>query len=284
MKTNHHTHSHFSDGSTHPEAYIEQAIQLNFDVLGFTEHSPLPFDNPFSFKPFRKEEYLKLMQDLRSRYADKLIVHVGMEMDFIPGISEDFLSIRKEYRADYLIGSVHLVRPNHSDELWFTDGPCQDTYDEGVSKLFMGDIRRAVSTYYRQVNTMIATQDFEIIGHFDKIKMHNRNRYFLEDEKWYMQLVRETLSLIRQKGLIVEVNSRGIYKKRSDSTYPGLEILKEIGREKIPVMINSDAHQPGELDGAYPETMGILSNAGISEVVYYRKNQWEYSSLKEWGK
>jgi len=279
LKSNHHTHSHFSDGSSHPEAYIERAIQLSFDVLGFTEHSPLPFDNPFSFKPARKEEYLHLMGELKRRYSEKLILHAGMEMDYIPGISEDFRSIREEYHADYLIGSVHLVKPDLSEELWFTDGPHQETYDDGITKLFNGDARKAVTTYYRQVNTMITTQDFEIIGHFDKIKMHNRNRYFREDEKWYRDLVLETLSLIRQKGLIVEVNSRGIYKKRSDSPYPGLEILKEIARQNIPVMINSDAHQPGELDGAFPETTSVLSDAGISKVLVYRENRWEFSSL-----
>jgi histidinol-phosphatase (PHP family) len=74
--------------------------------------------------------------------------------------------------------------------------------------------------------------------------------------------------------LIVEVNTRGLYKKRSDTTYPGLAILKEVRHLKIPVMINSDAHQPHELDGAYEEGLSMLEYAGIKEVMKLRKEGW----------
>jgi histidinol-phosphatase (PHP family) len=275
LKANHHTHSLYSDGNSQPEEYILQAIKLNFDILGFTEHSPLPFDNSFSFKSENKETYFRLMAGLKSQYAGRIKVYSGMEMDFIPGMSEDFASARKEYNLDYLIGSVHLVRPEHSGKLWFTDGPRQETYDEGVRTLFGGDIRKAVTTYYRQVNQMIETQDFEIIGHFDKIKMHNRGRFFSEDENWYKALVNETQHLIKEKGLIVEVNTRGIYKNRSETTFPGYNILKEISRKGIPVMINSDAHHPHELDGEFVTALTLLKAAGIREVVCFNHMEWE---------
>jgi histidinol-phosphatase (PHP family) len=281
MLTNHHTHSRYSDGSSQPEEYIHEAIAKGFNLLGFTEHSPLPFENPFSFREGNKEEYIALMSKLKVQYSSQISLYSGMEMDFVPGMSENFSKVKAEYKLDYLIGSVHLVRPENSDELWFTDGPDYRTYDHGLKELFGGDIRKAVTAYYNQVNEMIENQNFDIIGHFDKIKMHNRDRFFKEDEPWYRALVNETLDLIRDRDIIVEVNTRGIYKKRSKTTYPGLEILRQIKTMRIPVMINSDAHKPDELDKAFEPAISLLMKAGIDEMVYFNGNGWRFEPIKQ---
>ncbi len=280
MLTNHHTHSIYSDGSSKPEEYITTAIAKGFYLLGFTEHSPLPFANAFSFKKDNKEEYLALMDSLKQKYSGQIAIYSGMEMDYIPGMSENFLKVKAEYKLDYLIGSVHLVKPEDSDKLWFTDGPDYRTYDKGLNELFGGDIKKAVTAYYRQLNGMIETQHFDIIGHFDKIKMHNRDRFFKEVEAWYQGLVNETLSLIQDRDIIVEVNTRGIYKQRSETTYPGLEILKQIKAMRIPVMVNSDAHKPHELDGEFGYGFSLLEEAGIDEVVYFKGNGWGFEGIK----
>jgi histidinol-phosphatase (PHP family) len=279
MPSNHHTHSLFSDGSSHPEAYITEAIARGFSVLGFSEHSPLPFENTFSFRNENREEYVALMQDLKQKYSGRIAVYSGMEMDYIPGVSDDFIRVKAEYRLDYLIGSVHLVKPAEGMELWFTDGPDYRTYDQGLNDLFGGDIRKAVTAYHHQLNEMITEQPFDIIGHFDKIKMHNRGRFFREDERWYMNLVDETLELIQDRDIIVEVNTRGLYKQRSETTFPGPEILKQIKLRHIPVMVNSDAHKPEEVDGAWQQGYSALREAGIDEQVYFTGRGWAFQSF-----
>ena len=280
MLTNHHTHSLYSDGSSQPEEYILEAISKGFNILGFTEHSPLPFENTFSFKQENRDEYVALMQNLKQKYSSQIAIYSGMEMDYIPWMSDSFGKVRADYKLDYLIGSVHLVKPENTEELWFTDGPDYKTYDQGLNELFGGDIKKAVTTYYQQLNEMIETQHIDIIGHFDKIKMHNRDRFFKEDEPWYMALVSETLDLLQDRDIIVEVNTRGIYKQRSETTYPGLEILKQIKKLRIPVMVNSDAHKPHELDLAFEDGFSLLKEAGIDEVVYFKGNGWGFESIK----
>ena len=279
MITNHHTHSIYSDGSSQPEEYILAAIEKGFNLLGFTEHSPLPFDNTFSFKKEKKEEYVELMSSLKQKFSGQIAVYSGMEMDYIPGMSENFSKVKAEYKLDYLIGSVHLVKPENTDELWFTDGPDYRTYDHGLNELFGGDIRKAVTAYFQQINEMIDTQQLDIIGHFDKIKMHNQDRFFKEDETWYKALINETLELVQDRDIIVEVNTRGIYKQRSETTYPGLDILKQMKAIRIPVMVNSDAHKPHELDGEFGYGFSLLKEAGIDEVVYFKGNGWSFESL-----
>jgi len=264
MKTNLHTHTNFSDGSAEPEVYVKKAIELGFTALGFSDHSPLPFDNTFAIQDAESlKSYVKTIRDLQEKYKDQIDILLGMEIDYISGVSGEFENLREKCGLDYVIGSVHLVNNIENQRLWFIDGPKIETYDDGLKYLFKGDIKKAVTLFYRQSCEMIEKHKPDIIGHIDKIKMHNHNRYFREDEKWYIDLVGETLELIKENNLIIEVNTRGLYKKRCDSLFPGIETLKRIRDLNIPVCINSDAHKPEELDGLMEYAWSVLEEVGI---------------------
>jgi histidinol-phosphatase (PHP family) len=278
MLTNYHTHTRFSDGKGEPELFVQQAVKLGFDALGFSEHSPLPFDNTFALKSEKLDEYTSTIRNLQEKHGTDIKVYLGMEIDYIPRLSENFAELKSQCGLEYTIGSVHLV-VSPGGELWFIDGPVPEIYDDGLKSLFRGDIRSAVTAYFRQTNQMIETQLPDIIGHLDKIKMHNQERFFKEDEPWYKALVSETLGLISQKGTIVEVNTRGIYKKRSATAYPGIDILKQLKTMGIPVTISSDAHQVHELDGAFNEANELLKAAGISEKIFFNGREWSQTGL-----
>jgi len=275
IRFNYHTHTRFCDGKSEPAAYVQQALRQGLHSLGFSAHSPLPFDTPFALHWDQVDEYCRLIRDLGRQYKDRIPVYLALEIDYIPGISEDFSQLRTQYSLDYTIGSVHLVRPADREGLWFIDGPLQEIYDSGLKDLFDGDARKAVATYYHYVNRMIESQRPTIIGHMDKIKMHNKGRYFTEDEPWYILLAEETLDTIQETGGIVEVNTRGIYKKRSDELYPGKRILQSVKDRKIPVTISTDAHRPDELTAYFDETVKILAEIGFKSVTYLKDGNWE---------
>ena len=279
LKTNFHQHSLFSDGYKKPESYASKAVELGLTTIGFSEHSPLPFDNPFSLKEENVDDYIKTIDVLKEKYKGILTIFRALEMDFIPGISDDFSFWKDRCKTDYLIGSVHLVKPDNSEELWFTDGPNFKIYDEGVQKYFSGEIKKAVKTFYYQTNQMIESQDFDIVGHVDKIKMHNRGRFFSEDEKWYQNLIDETLELIKQKDLIVEVNTRGLYKKRSDSLFPDGYALQKVQQLGIPVLISSDAHHPDEMNQLFDYTQKRLIDFGFRELMFFENGKWVEKEL-----
>ncbi len=271
---NFHQHTNFSDGAFEPERYVKKAINLGFEAMGFTEHSPLPFENPFSLKEKNVDEYITTISQLKIKYKDKIKLYRALEMDFIPDISDNFDYWKKRCSTDYLIGSVHLVAPPGTDELWFTDGPKHEIYDQGLKDFFGDDIRLAVRTYYNQINQMIETQNFDVLGHFDKIKMHNQNRFFTENESWYQKLVDECLHLAKQKNLIVEVNTRGIYKKRSSSLFPDGLTLQKVKKLNIPILLSSDAHQPNELNLGFQDAVSKLTKLGFNEVMYFDGDRW----------
>ncbi len=192
----------------------------------------------------------------------------------MPDLSEDIKPLKQRMTPDFIIGSVHLVRNKKNGKLWFIDGP-EKNYINGLKDVFDNDIRLAVKTYYDQISEMVLTQTPDIIDHIDKIKMHNKNRFFTEDEDWYSDLVNQSLDIIQKAGCVVEVNTRGIYKKRCNSLYPEVNILKKIYKRKIPVTVSSDAHLPGELISYFDETIKILKDIGFKTIKYFSGKTWQ---------
>lgn len=275
-----HTHTHYCDGSDHPEKYVIAALKAGFHTLGFSSHAPVPFKNGFAIQDKQElSNYCQVVRKLKEDYKGKIDILLGLEMDFIRGFSNDFIDLKKEWKLDYSIGSVHLVKNGTDRGLWFIDGPKSETFDKGLQDVFKGDIKRAVKTYYNQVNQMVLSQKPDIVGHLDKVKMHNQNRYFKEDEDWYENLWMESLELIRQSGLVIEVNTRGIYKGRCPDLYPGYEVLKEIKDQGIPIAISSDAHKPEEVDGHYRQTIKTLKEIGFQELWFISPEGWKSQAI-----
>ena len=277
MRSNLHTHTCFSDGSDLPEKYCEEAIRQGFDSLGFSDHGPVPFENSFAIKEGGLKNYVNAILQLKETSSAQevpLNIFLGLEIDYIPGISEPFEIYRTEFTFDYMIGSVHLVKNEESGKLWFIDGPDITIYDEGLREVFNNNIQQAVTAYYRQLQAMILNHRPDIIGHMDKIKMYNRGRFFSENDTWYIRLIDETLDMIRETGCIIEVNTRGLYKKRAETFFPGPEILKKAEKLDIPVTISSDAHKPHELSLGYDEAIQTLKLLGFEKTVSLTTDGW----------
>jgi len=265
-----HTHTHFCDGKNPPEEYVIQAIELGFHTLGFSGHAPVPFENHFAIKEEKLETYFQSIRDLSLIYKDSIQILLALEIDYIPGITKNFDDFRKQGNLDYVIGGVHLIKNQDQKELWFIDGPVQEKFDDGLKTIFNGHARRGVEAYYNQLLEMIAIQKPDIIAHLDKIKMHNKERFFSIEEQWYKDLVWKTLKYIAaETNCIVEVNTRGLYKKRCDTFFPEPEILEHIHHLKIPITLSSDAHKPDELNKYYNEAIALLKDIGFNEIIYY---------------
>ena len=242
--------------------------------------------------------YVAEIAQLKEEFKGKIDIYCGLEADYLTGVSEPFAVTKEKYHLDYLIGGVHLVvnpalrqaqgparakvvepveTPTNTinpDEIWFIDGPKWEVYDEGLQKFFDGDIRRAVRRFYEQSNEMIENEQFDIIAHFDKIKMHNRERYFHEDEPWYRKLALETLDLIREKGLVMEINTRGIYKKRYNGFYPSPWLMEEACKMGVPTIISADAHHFSEITLEFAAAEEALKKAGYRSVVNFKDGNW----------
>ena len=273
QKFNHHTHTLFCDGKAEPEAYIKAAIEENMSLLGFSSHAPLPYENNYAMQFEDYQKYINTLDNLKQKYHTKIEIYKALELDFIPDVSFPFEAF-KERGLDYTIGGVHMVQHPESKKLWFIDGGNPAIYIQGLEEIFENDIQLAVESFFAQSMAMIKQEKPDIIAHFDKIKMHNKEQFFSTQDVFYKKLVTELLALIKSNNTIVELNTRGLYKGRSDDWFPSQEIAKQMIEMDIPITISADAHHPSEIGLYFEETLEMLKNLGLKELIVFQGKEF----------
>ena len=272
--TNYHQHCYFCDGTDAPEVYVTAALEQNVGSFGFSSHAPMPFPVPWCVKPHHYDSYFQTISEIKQQYPDQLPIFVGMEVDYIPNIISP--TDEQFRRLDYRIGSVHLVDVGRAAEnlFWEIDGPSK-IYDQGIQDYWNGDVQSAVTAYYEATRQMLQYHTPDVLGHCDKVKMNNKNRHFSESDAWYRQQVSTMLEVARQSRVIIEVNTRGLYKKKIDSVYPSTWVLELIHDLQIPICLNSDAHRPTEITQAFAQTAELLQTLGFRELYILTEQGWQ---------
>ncbi len=196
----------------------------------------------------------------------------SLEVDYIPGLAGPSIVKKNELPLDYLIGSIHFVDSFKDGTPWGVDGNFDD-FNEGLQKIFNGDIKLVVQRFYQLTREMINLGGFDIIGHMDKIKMHNVTKMlFNEKEEWYQQELEETLDLIAKNNIIVEINTKSF--KKNGLLFPGKEYFSTLKSKGIGITINSDAHYPDDLQSDFSFVANELLNVVFSTVKEFMNGEW----------
>ncbi|MDX2245212.1 MAG: histidinol-phosphatase [Bacteroidia bacterium] len=273
--TNYHCHSQYSDGRFPPEDHVKTAIELEMVALGFSCHSPLPFFRPWSMKLERFAQYCSEINAFKQKYQGRIEVYLGMEMDFLPGIFDENSQLFSRKNLDYIVGSIHFVDAFDNGEPWEIDGT-HELFLRGLKEIFDNDIQKAVCRYFELTRMMITRLKPNIVGHIDKIKIQSENgKLFDTNARWYQQELMATLETLASEGLILELNTRGIYKKKLPEAYPSLEALSAAWQMNIPVTLSSDSHHPGELIAQFPEAARRLQRIGYKELFVLKNKKWQ---------
>jgi histidinol-phosphatase (PHP family) len=276
IKTNYHMHSTFSDGKAEPEVYVKTAIERGFSSIGFSEHGPTKFIKHWELKAEKVDEYIGEIRRLKNLYSDKIEIYCGMELDYFPGIEENAFS---KHDIDYVIGSIHYF-PGQDGEIYGVDCKFEE-FKKTIFDYFEGDIKAMVHEYYDRIIQMINKFDPEMIGHFDLIKINNNEeQFFKESESWYKDEIMKVLEVMAEKGTMFDVNTGGITRGFLTDPYPSPWILKEGARLKIPVVLNSDAHTPENIEGNFEPVREILKNSGYKTKLIISGGKWKEVPLR----
>jgi histidinol-phosphatase (PHP family) len=261
MNPNYHSHSHFCDGKGSLEEQVQGALTQGLRAFGFSSHCPVPFSNAWSMKADRLSDYLAQTAALKEKYAGQIALYTGLEIDFIPDVvgPSDFPTL------DFCVGSVHYVGLNQHGQPWEIDGSSVE-FLACLAQHHDHNIKAVIEQYYGLIRQMIATDPPTIVGHLDKIKMHNAAKLlFTETENWYVEAIEYTLETIAKAGVIVEINTRGHYKRGLD-LYPSPWIIRRMHERNIPIMLNSDSHRPEEITASYDYAYEKIRLAGYRTV------------------
>ena len=202
-------------------------------------------------------------------------MYIGLEVDFVSGLQAPGDARWKNLGLDYVIGSVHTTTgAGENPEFLCIDGSLDEVQALCIG-FHNGSWKSMSESYYLRIAEMVSGGGFSFIGHFDLIKKRNaKQEFFSEDASWYRNQVKGALNAVADSGIIMEVNTGGIARRVIDQVYPSPWILSEARKLGIPVMLNSDAHNPEDLDCHFEESRALLRDEGYREIWALIDGDW----------
>lgn len=274
QRANYHTHTTFSDGRSTVAEVVAAARAGGLDAIGITDHAPIPGRSEGSFGPRGIAEYRAAVLEAREAYAGRLDVYLGMEVDYLPGLLSPHHDSLAGLHPDYVIGAVHYIDAFPDGRLFGFEAS-EEQFVAGVREVFDGDFRRAMERYYELIREMLIVDPPDVVAHLDRARRHNRGgAYFDEQADWYRDALAATLDVIAAAGVVMEVNTKGLYRYGDDDPYPGRWALRRALDLGIPVHLASDAHDADVVDGGHERAAEILGEVGYRAVAQFVGGTW----------
>lgn len=231
MLANYHTHTYRCNHAVGEDReYVESAIARGLQVLGFSDHVPMPFPDghePWNRVPFRLlDDYVNSVLALRKEYKDDILIRLGFEAEYYPDLFEAMLEVLGPYPVDYLLLGQHF---NDSRETVYNPSMAQG--------------RAALTRYVDMVIEGMETGAFTYVAHPDLI-------CFEGPEKVYRREMTRLCERAKALDIPLEINMLGLRTGRcypSDRFWP---IVKELGCRAV---LGCDAHDPKDV--ADPEQL-----------------------------
>ncbi len=271
-KSNCHTHTLFCDGSNTPEEMVKAAIARSFESLGFSVHSPLPFESGYALKYEKVPDYKTEIARLKKKYASEIYISNGIELDkdSIPFETSDF---------DFAIGSVHQL---HFEERIYPVDYKPEILLECTKKEFGGSFEKLAKHYFSLVNEFICREKPDVVGHIDLIEKFNENgALFDNSDKTYQSNVLEVVESICDTcpEIIFEVNTGAMYRCKRTVPYPQRFILERLKKRNMRITITSDAHCTEALDYAFGNCAEFCRSCGYNSAYVITENGFEERPL-----
>jgi len=254
-----HVHTRFSsDSEADPDAVIRKALSLGMSRICITDHYDM--DYPGGEFCLDTEEYLKTLENLRTKYVDKIEICLGVEMGLQPELSigERVYRYISSYPFDFAIGSVHLV-----------DG--KDPYDRK-------DIDLTDEQLYRRYFELVLEnvrkpRGYQALGHLDYVVRYGYSKAENYSYEKYEDLIDSILMELINRQIALEVNTAGL---RGGLGFPNphpdiIRRYHNLGGDLITV--GSDAHSPEDVGYGMAQVRELLLDLGIHYVTEYRQKK-----------
>ncbi|MCW0481652.1 histidinol-phosphatase HisJ family protein [Gaoshiqia sediminis] len=243
-----HMHSILSDGKDTHEEMVKAGIEKGLEEIGFSDHVCLKSVN-WAISEIDIPVMTQQILDLREKYNGQITIKYGIEMDYFPGREDEIRSLINSLPLDYVIGSVHFIGD------WNFDS------DKSLYGKWSND--ELYHMYFELVQMAAKSGLFDIIGHLDIIK---KFRVYPESDQ--TQLLEDTLKIIQENNLVVELNTGGLDRPCADFT-PSPALVERCYQLHIPMTISSDAHQTSQIARHYETGIDLLRRVGFKELAAF---------------
>lgn len=258
--TDYHTHTplcRHAEGT--PEEFVRMALVRGIREYGIADHAPMP-DEPFD--DWRMEyaqlpEYFDWIDAAREAAPADLAVRAGLECDWITGMEKWTAHLAGLYDWDYLIGSVHYLGGK-----WDFDNPLWIPRWEKIN------VEEVWTEYWKAYTDMVRSGLFDIMGHADLVK-----KFGFVPEGDLRRFYEPAVEAMADTGAVLEINTAG-WNKPCDEAYPAPGFLRLACEAGVPLVINSDAHEPEEIGQNFEKAREWALEAGFTELVRFRKRKY----------
>lgn len=251
---NYHSHTYrcgHSEASYLDEEYVIDYIKKGFKKIAFTDHVPekIVIDKRprIRMQYSEKEEYYRSIKELKEKYADKIEIQSGFEVEYLPDEIDNLLELKSE--TDKIILGQHFVYADDNENLdiiW-SKGTVEDKFLEKYAAY----IEEAMSIHLPDI---VAHPDLFMVG---------RKEFGEKEEK----TVRKICSASEKYNIPLEINLNGIFcrvflkdhklvtltkeeqiKAIEKVSYPCREFWKIASEYNIKVVYGLDTHFRGQID------------------------------------
>ncbi len=244
---NHTTRCNHAQGTV--DEYIQRAIELGIDIYGFSEHAPMDFDEHYRLKFDEMDAYVSDILHAKERYKNDIDILLGYEVDWLQGHMDERVL---HANVDYLIGSVHFI------DKWGFDNP------EFIGGWKNKDIDEIWQAYFEATEAMAESGKFDIVGHFDLIKV-----FKFMPKKEITSLAENALQAIKKSNMVMEINTAGL-RKPVGEMYPSRALLEEAYALDIPITFSSDAHAVEHIGLGYDLATALAHDIGYTKAVTFK--------------
>ena len=251
QKFNYHSHTYrcgHADLDMKDEEYIQEYIKMGFEKVAITDHCPekneIDKRDNMRMKYIEKEEYLNSIKTLKEKYADKIQIETGFEVEYLPGEEENLKELKNE--TDKIMLGQHFIYDDNKQLRIF--GTHNFTDEELIR-------------YAEYIETAVKLNIPDIIVHPD-IYMHKREN-FGEIESKVANMI---CKVVEKYNIPLEINLAKVFNKtyyenkklNNDSIekqkeklskvdYPRKEFWEIVTQYDIKVLYGIDVHHRGQI-------------------------------------
>ena len=247
MKINLHTHTERCGHATGAdEEFVLAAIDAGFTTLGFSDHTPFPYEDGYvngtKMLPEELDGYIASVLSLKEKYRDQIEILLGLECESVPR----FFPYLKEISRDM----DYLLLGNHAD--W------------SVGEVYAGNLKtpEQLEKYVQTAVEGMESGLFLYLAHPDLML----GGYPVFDDV-AKQLSRQFCREVNRLKMPVEYNLYGLYKgtKAGCLGYPYTPFWEIAAEENVRAVVGVDAHLPRNLSEADVEgAENLLRGLGIT--------------------
>lgn len=250
IKHNYHTHTaRCRHAVGEDEEYVLAAIRAGFAEIGFSDHSPWPFENGYvsamRMTPGELDGYAASIKALKNKYKDKISVKLGLECEYFEAYLPWLRKILSDYGFDYVILGHHYS-PNEPGGIY--NGFPRNAKD--------------LENYKNEVIKGIGSGLFSYVAHPD---LFMRGYPFFDSD--CERISKEIIAAAKEAEIPLEYNLQGIINGENDGVpgYPHPEFWRLAGEANAEAIIGIDAHSPDAfLDkAAIEKAQKLLSGLGL---------------------